>query len=338
MVADALQFQVAAIQGEALVLVETDGADAERRRVSIHGQIVLEHLGHQRVEVGMVDVPALRLRHGQKGWDGERSRPRGIGWNRHVHEGAAHHDAVGAEHRRLHRGLDLFAGTVAQRGFHRHRSLVIAHLGRCDIGAPMGNIHGPGNVEPHVAIDARARIPARRVILGREPHSNEVGNAVEIQVRREVQAEAYVAVRTPAQLMPVQPHLRIGHSAVELDAEVFSLSAGRKRERLAIPAGAEDGQRAGVRVELRIERTFDRPIVGQPDGAPRGIVELWSFGARSFTFVEPPAIVEAEPALTGKRNRRGGRVHLRQQSQKCHRPTGGADMASVVTHRMSSEA
>ena len=112
-VADALQFQVAAVQGEALLFIETNRANAERRGVAVHSQIVLKHLGHQRIEIGMVDIPALRLIHGGHGWDSQRSRPRAFGRNRHVYDVAAHCVAVGIAHPGLHRGLDLLAGTVA---------------------------------------------------------------------------------------------------------------------------------------------------------------------------------------------------------------------------------
>ena len=51
-----------------------------------------------------------------------------------------------------------------------------------------------------------------------------------------------------------------------------------------------------MRIQLRIERPLDRPIVRQAQEAPFGIVEGEIFGAGSFTLEEAPIRVEIDAA------------------------------------------
>ncbi len=124
-----------------------------------------------------------------------------------------------------------------------------------------------------------------------------------MQQRREVEAESDVAVRTAPQFLAIEPDVRVGHRPVELDRETAAGGTRRQREGFPIPPGARNRQRAGVWIELGIEWPRDRPIVRQPDCAPRRVVELRHFGAFRITTEESPALVEALPAFAGNRDR-----------------------------------
>jgi len=106
--------------------------------------------------------------------------------------------------------------------------------------------------------------------------------------------------------MPVHPHARVGHGAIELNRKEAVLGGGGDGEILAVPAGPGDGQRSGVRVDLGIEGAFDGPIMGQWRGGPVGILEIGTFRALGFALEETPAIVEAEAALGGWLDGGGG--------------------------------
>src|SRR5260370_13148566 len=101
------------------------------------------------------------------------------------------------------------------------------------------------------------------MLLWSQAHGNNIDFAAELEVGRKVKSKGGIAVRTTAQLMTVQPDDRIRHCAVESDGEIAALRILGQEKRLAVPPRAGDGQRSGVRVELRIERAFNRPVVGQ---------------------------------------------------------------------------
>src|SRR5688500_4235664 len=75
----------------------------------------------------------------------------------------------------------------------------------------------------------------------------------------------------------------------------------RQPERLAVPAGARNRLRTGMRIDVAVERTFDPPVVRQSKRDPLRIVELLLFGPRRFTAHVFPAFVEADAvACSGK--------------------------------------
>ena len=94
------------------------------------------------------------------------------------------------------------------------------------------------------------------------------------EVRREVEGEADVAVGPAAELVPVQEHRGVRHRPVDLDRVVAAPGRLGHREALAVPGHAEEGQRALVGADLRVERALDRPVVGQVEDAPAAVVEV----------------------------------------------------------------
>ena len=155
----------------------------------------------------------------------------------------------------------------------------------------MAHVDGSGDHQPDVAIDARARIPARGRFLGHEAHGDYVFRA-EFEIGREVELETAVAVRPAAEFMAVQPDGGVRHGAIELNGVELAFVGGGHGEVLAIPARAEDGQTAGGGTVLDVEGAFDGPIVRQIQGAPRRIVEGGLLGAGGFGFEEFPILVE----------------------------------------------
>ena len=311
MIANTLDFDVPPVQQEAFLRVEGDGADAEWRGVAVHHAAAIHDFAHQRVQVGVVDIPPLGLGHAQAAGDGQAAAS---GDNRRT-AGLRHLPVARIEDRTAERHVGLLIRAVEQLSLHRHAALYRGHLGCGDVGTPQPHAHRAGDIEPHVAIDSRAGIPARRMVLGREPHSQHILAGAEAKVRSEVEREADIAVRPASQFLPVQPHPRVGHSAIEQHAEIAPAPAFGDGEMLAIPARPVDRQRAGMRVLLRIERPVDRPIVRQTDGDPPRIVEIRLLGTVGRALQEPPIIVETDAAL-GNRYRVSGGRRPRQQRKK----------------------
>src|SRR5262249_19197051 len=93
--------------------------------------------------------------------------------------------------------------------------------------------------------------------------------------------------------------MSVGHCAVKLDAEIAVFDVRRQRERLAIPSRPKDRQRAGMRIQLRIKRSLNRPIVRQAKFWPFGIIEAGLFCAFGLALEEAPAVVKADATLIG---------------------------------------
>jgi len=84
--------------------------------------------------------------------------------------------------------------------------------------------------------------------------------------------------------------------AVELDLHAFARHRRRQAEMLAIPAdaGGQVSARSTARLVLAIW-SGDAPVMGEVDGAPRAILEVWQLRAGQIAFRELPAIVEVGP-------------------------------------------
>ncbi len=180
MVAHAVERHTHAIEGEALIRVELDGADAEVRARGIHGLAVLLHGGDSGVERRVLQVPELGVGHLQVeggGADGAGLDAGGAG-------GAGGHGlagdfAIGVE--RINVGLD--GGVGGRGGFVNDIHLDVDRGGtggdfrRGDKRAPVGDVHGAGRFEPHIAVDAAAGIPARGVVGVVNPDGDDVVRA-----------------------------------------------------------------------------------------------------------------------------------------------------------------
>ena len=182
---------------------------------------------------------------------------------------AAHWLSGRVQHRRSQRDFappaPTIAGSPSSPTPSPGRRRLSASLHRCPSGATCTR---PGDIQPHVAINAGAGIPARRTVLGRQPHRQHVRLRPEVQMRRQVERETDVSVRPAAQFLSVEPDGASLTLRRRIRREVSALARVGKCESFAVPARAEDRQRPGMRIQLRIERTFDRPIVRQAHLAP----------------------------------------------------------------------
>src|SRR5262249_38790597 len=120
-----------------------------------------------------------------------------------------------------------------------------------------------------------------------------------MKIRCQIEGEPDVAIWTRTQIMSVQPHVRIRHCAIKLDAEVAVLYVVWQCECLAVPSRPENRQRAGVGIQLGIEWSLNRPIVRQAKLCPFGIIEAGLFCPFGFAFEEAPSVVKADTSLIG---------------------------------------
>ncbi len=295
MIAHALNLHVPPVQQKALRGIELDGADAERRGVAVHYLLVgVHHLGHQRVHGGMFHVPPLRTVHRQIGRHGLSASGGHIGRG----PGSRHRLSGGIQDRGLHGHAGFAVRPVPDIHFGRHGGLFLAHLRGCDVSAPLADVHRPGDIQPHVAVNARARVPARGAIFGRQPHRQHVGLAAEFEVSGQIHREADVAIRAAADLFAIQKHVGVILRAIEHDAQVSVLRGIGDGKGFAIPAGPGNGQGSGVRIGSGIEGTFNGPVVRQRKLAPLRVVKVRHFGAGGIALEKSPAVIETLAAFT----------------------------------------
>src|ERR1035437_1456989 len=128
-------------------------------------------------------------------------------------------------------------------------------------------MHGRVHDELHLAVDPRARIPARVVW----PRVHVDGHHVPLpgfhEIRR-VYAERQVAVIPAASFLAVDIYGWHGHHAIKVEIHALARISGGQGERLPIPAFTAPGELAGVRITLRFVGTADGPIVRQPHRQP----------------------------------------------------------------------
>src|ERR1700687_1908788 len=98
----------------------------------------------------------------------------------------------------------------------------------------MCNMDRSGYIEPHVAVNTGPGIPARGVLFRSKTNCQHILFAAEAEVGSQIESKAGVAIRTPAQLVTVQPYDSVRHCAVKSDGEVTALGGVGERERLAI--------------------------------------------------------------------------------------------------------
>ena len=233
MIADALEFHHPAVEEKPLLAIELDGANAERRLISIQHLRARFHRGHGTIQHGCFDVPTARPVHSQQcdrmphrscpddffvrlAGDGPAAVVHKLGGNRDGHTAAP---------------------AVADTGPHRHRGARVRHCRRGDVRSPLFDMNGLRGDQPDVAIDACPGIPARRILFGREFHGDYILLAV-AEMRRQVERETGVSIRAPAGFDAVDPHRGVTHRAVDLDRDEPPFGIGRHWQVLAIPAGA----------------------------------------------------------------------------------------------------
>ena len=141
-------------------------------------------------------------------------------------------------------------------------------------GTPLRQMRGGRLDEPDVAVDARARVPARvgipRVV---DAHGQHVVLARLVQVGSHVVEKRGVAVGSAAQQVAVQIDLRAVVDAFEVDEDSLTLVLPRREGKMfPVPADAA-GQIACAGGQLGRHDTLGRPVVGKREAAPLRVVE-----------------------------------------------------------------
>ena len=223
MQADPVQLHAPAVEMETVVGRELERADAERRFGRVHELAGDKHACDGGVEPRRFDVPKLGFAQG----DRRHARLRTIGRHGEAHPQLGDLFALRIEQRGFHFRLDGRGGVVFQRGFHPDRGRVAGDLGRRHECPPLRDMHGLVHDELHLAIDARARIPARVVLARVHVDGHDVGLPGLHEIRR-VHAERHVAVIPAAGLLAVDIHRRHRHHAVEVEIHALAGIGGRQ--------------------------------------------------------------------------------------------------------------
>lgn len=296
---DAVELYAAAVEVEAVVGREGEGADAEARGLGVGGRARL-NADARLVKVRLSQIPqaracereGVRQRHGRAGRHVEREGLFG---------GAP---AAGRQQRDGDRGLHRLRGGVGDGRFDPHDGLRGAGLWRRDEGGFVRDVDGVATRQRDLAVDAGAGIPARMVLARVGPHGHGVG-AAEGDKGRGVHAETQVAVIPAAGAPPVDEDLRTGHDAVEIEVDAPAGVVGGGREDGAVPADAAPGQLARAAVGVGTERPGDRPVVRDAHRLPGAVIEG---GGRSVergvgVALETPAGIEEIGRALGAEHR-----------------------------------
>jgi hypothetical protein len=168
MVADAVEFDVLAIQKESRIGIKLQRPHAEGCFIDIDGFAILPHCGHGDISIGfLVEAcsPQPRIGNGRFGFgrdvlggdDVKIHRRNGC-------NGAADFAilSVDLEDPRCYAYVRILFQIVVHRYFQADARRCFRNFRRCDIGAPLTYMHGSSLHEPHIPIEACSGIPTGR--------------------------------------------------------------------------------------------------------------------------------------------------------------------------------
>ena len=262
-----------AIEEEALVGVEADGADAHKQLPLVGHLPVFQHLAHQGVQRGMLRTPQRGVGHAQGAF-----AMLALG-------GGLRGNAI-VQHQREVRA-------VAAQGFVLHTDRCRAvrfHLPGGHEDAVVGKAHGIADLQGHVAVNAAAGKPAgvgHLVMLHTDadhvfPGADKLAHVI---------GEGGVAIGAGAQVVAVAPHPGMLVHAAEGDAHSLARSFLRQEKVLAVPGGAA-GQIPGAAGVVPVKRMLHRPVVGQSDLPPGAVVIAHEIRAGLVPQVKAPVQVQ----------------------------------------------
>src|SRR6185295_9860484 len=104
----------------------------------------------------------------------------------------------------------------------------------------MRYVHGIGDNQAHVPVDAGAGVPARRRLAGvvRAIGEHVPGMPVSVQMSGKLVAKADIAVRPLTKVKAVDPYVAVGHDAVKVDEDTPAFVVRGQSKIFAIPAHA----------------------------------------------------------------------------------------------------
>ena len=166
---------------------------------------------------------------------------------------------------------------------------------------------GIGLRQPHMAIDATARVPARiRLVRIIHPDSHHVLTL--LHIRCDIILKTRIAIRPEAHLLTIHIYRRVHVNTVEFE-EAF-LAASRQREMLPVPSDSPwQGTTACATGVSHIEVALDGPVVGHVEQSPTCIVIVRLRHLGTVSQYKPPALVEVHSF---------SRLHRRSHEQRNH--------------------
>ena len=315
--AHALELGVHAVELEAHVGGEFDGAEAELSLVGVHHCAVLLDGGHQDVEVGRAAVPGVPEL-GTLDADGLRHRGGGSG------RGVGGGGGGGLSELRalfigggvqlvdglLHRHIGGGGGVVLHVGLDVHRPVISAALDGVDESAVPGHVDGAGDGEVHAAVNAAAGIPTAGGDGVDYLDGDDVLAGVVQIFGGQDKGERIVAVLVFAQLVAVEVDIGLHVRAAEVDGDdLVILPVGTDGEALAVPAGAA-GEVAAFRLVRAAVLLLDAEVVGEVQGAPGGVVKDQRLRAGNVAQIELPVFVKVDLARVAGVAVDGDGLHL----------------------------
>ena len=258
---DALDLHPAAIEREALVGIELQRTQTDVDLIAVDGLIAFQERGAQQVEIGIVEVPAMRT------GDIEAYLVGSLGTNHLL----SHHTTIGIEQLDVQlqaaHTLRIVDGNI---DIDLGRS--IGELGANPACAPLGKVRLRCFNIPHIAIDARARVPAAIGITAMiDTHREDVVACLE--VGRHVVEERGKATGAFTQQMTIEIDLRVVVNAFKINKVSLTVSQSASRDMQSVP-GHATREIALARAFVRRHRQLHAPIVRQVHLAPARIVEV----------------------------------------------------------------
>ena len=259
---DAVELHALAVEDEALVGVEAEFAESDAAHERV-GEAVATHADLERVELRAVhELPELGIRHREL----QREVLVGVAVYVEVVLCRGHDRAGGVLQRGARHALRPLQAAARDDALHLHLCRASQDIFRDDLKVVVPDVDVVGLHEMHRTVDAAAGIPARLEVVRVDLHDDLV-RALH-QVRREVGAEAEVAVVAASARVAVREHGGVRHHALEVEehAPFRQVGAG---DRGFVRAASAPRQLARVAVERRVERTRDRPVVRERHGDRR---------------------------------------------------------------------
>ena len=238
MFADTVEFHILSIEPEARPGIETEIAKSRRSPHLVHDAPFGKDAGTHFIDIGMVWRPKTR-----------------------VPDLQSHLVSLGIEDRVLH-----FITTSSHLNIDLDATgLGIGH----HMDAPVTHMDGLCLDEPHMAVDATARVPARVGLVAIvDTHGNDI--VATAQIARDVILKRTITIGTESHLLAIDIDGGVHIDPVELD----EIKTGvRDTEVLAIPADtARERSPTRPRRIGSQEVALDGPVMGQVQATPVGVV------------------------------------------------------------------
>ena len=138
----------------------------------------------------------------------------------------------------------------------------------------MSDMHRAGNIQPHMPVDARTRVPAAVGLKGIINFNNYYVLSF-FDEAGEVVVKTCVTIRMFAEVLSVYPNIAIHIHAVKFNPKLLILADCGHGKMFAIPSDTCRKITAGAfRCCIFFKFTFDTPIVREIECPPFGIVKI----------------------------------------------------------------